>query len=206
MGATTQSFKYLAACFAPLHLWLFVILRTCASHVMDPEAFQALCCPLHGCMYKSGSCRCANDLFMCSTKLDMQPNRRNPLAGKQMAIHLALVWAFTYSCQASRVGRIWPTNLGFLQELHPVWPLPLHLAHPSCLDFLGIGCLVVAAAAPGFCIAVASQAEAAGLFMALPLPMPLPLPFPLLFLCPLEFFFNWSIACCSYSSKSRTIA
>ena len=88
MGATTQSFKYLAACFAPLHLWLFVILRTCASHVMDPEAFQALCCPLHGCMYKSGSCRCTNDLFMCSTKLDMQPNRRNPLAGNK--------WLFTW--------------------------------------------------------------------------------------------------------------
>ena len=122
-----------------------------------------------------------------------------------MAIHLALFWAFTYSCQASQVGRIWPTNLGFLQELHPVWPLPLHLAHPSYLDFLGRGCLAVAGAAPGFCIAVALQAEAAGLFMALPLPLPFPLPFPLLFLCPLDFFFNWSIACCSYSSKSGTI-
>ena len=105
-----------------------------------------------------------------------------------MAIHLALFWAFTYSCQASRVGRIWPTNLGFLQELHPVWPLPLHLAHPSCLDFLGRGCLVVPGAAPGFCFAVALQAEAAGLFMAFAFASAFPFAFSFALLVPIGIY------------------
>ena len=77
---------------------------------------------------------------MFSTKLDMQPKKS--FGWKQMAIHLALFWAFTYSCQASRVGRIWPTNLGFLQAASclAIAPAP---GTPKLPGFLGkrlLGC------------------------------------------------------------------